>query len=432
MACASTNHTRDRETLGLPADRAIVMSGHQPVLWHAGILAKLLAATELAARTGAAVCWIVADMDEVDPTTVRVPSGSGTAATSRAVRLLSGDPPGPGIPAGALPSRTPAEDDDATAGLAPLLDAYAFEPTLAMQVGRAVIDHACERFGIDPPIVITCSDLIATDAWHALVDAMRDHAHACVEAYNRGVAAHPEARMRPLQSRNGRHELPLWRVRPGGPRTAVFNDQLGSIPPEQLRPRALAMTALVRASLCELFVHGTGGGIYDRITDDWLGAWKARPDWTLAPTSVATADAYADFGIEAADLPDPARAVWDAHHARHDPAMLGDADAAARKSGLVDRIATIKSRGGDPSETFAELHTLLAESRERHADRLARLDRRAADARRHAAIRALATDRTWPWPTLAETTLDALHRGIRDWFAPVPSPACTDAASCSR
>ena len=43
----------DRRALGLPTDRPIIMSGHQPTLWHAGILAKLLAAGELARATGA-------------------------------------------------------------------------------------------------------------------------------------------------------------------------------------------------------------------------------------------------------------------------------------------------------------------------------------------------------------------------------------------
>src|SRR5690606_18211638 len=63
----------DRAAVGLPADRPVVLSGHQPTLWHAGILAKLLAACELAAATGAAAGWIVPDADESDPTTARVP-----------------------------------------------------------------------------------------------------------------------------------------------------------------------------------------------------------------------------------------------------------------------------------------------------------------------------------------------------------------------
>jgi len=432
MGEARTQHAHDRDTLGLPTDRPVVMSGHQPVLWHAGILTKLLATAELAKQTDARVCWIIADMDEVDPTSVRVPDGSGKDATSRIVRTLAGDPPALGVPTGALPPRGASDDDDSIVGFSPLLDAYAYEPTLAMQVGKAVVFQACERFGIDEPVVISCSDLIRTDAWGDFVRAMTDDAPSCVAAYNRAVGAHPEARMRALLSETGRHELPLWHVRESSPRLAVFSDQLASIPPEELRPRALAMTALVRAALCELFVHGTGGGVYDRITDDWFANWTGALDWTLAPTAVATADAYADFGVDLDRLPEPARAVWQAHHARHDPAMLGDDDAARTKRDLVEQIAATKEAGADPSPRFAALQALLGATRARHADRLGELDRAAEEAERLADVRSMALDRTWPWPTLPAETLDALHAGIRDWFAPVPSRPCNDAPSSSR
>ncbi len=429
MAEHRSQHARDRETLGLPTDRPVVMSGHQPVLWHAGILAKLLAASELAERTHAAVCWIVADMDDVDPTTVRVPDGTGPGTKPRIVRTLAGDPPPPGVPAGALPPREAGDDDPSIAGLAPLLDAYAHEPTLAMQAGRAVIYQACERFGIDEPIVISCSDLARTDAWRALVASLARDPGPSVRAYNGAVGAHPDARMRPLRLSAERVELPLWRVRERSPRLAVFGDEIDAIPPEELRPRALAMTAVARAALCELFVHGTGGGLYDRITGNWFDAWDGSPGWALAPTAVATADAYADLGVDARSLPDPADAVWRAHHARHDPGMLGDERAAERKRDLIGRIDATKRAGGDPSGLFAELQSLLEQARVRHAPRIEELGRAARDARSLAGLRELALDRTWPWPVLTGDTLDGLHQGIRDRFASVPSKACTDASS---
>lgn len=422
-------HRDDRATLGLPTDRPIVMSGHQPVLWHAGILAKLLASCELARATDAAVCWIVADMDEVDPTTVRVPDGRGAEARARIVRLLDGDPPAVGVPTGALDPMPAAPDDTAIDGLAPLIDAYAHEPTLALQMGHAVVWQACERFGLEAPTVIACSDLIRTDAWRTMLDAMRRDPAGCVDAYNRAAAGQPDAGIRPLGSSGDRLELPLWRVRPGMPRLAVFSDQLDEIPDAELRPRALTMTAIVRTALCDLFVHGTGGGVYDRVTEDWISAWLGT---SLAPIAVATADVHADLGIDPEELPDPARAVWRAHHARHDPAMLGDDDAARTKRDLVERIASIKTSGDDPAPVFAELQELLRETREGHAARLDELDALAERARGMADVRKLATDRTWPWPTLPGASLDALHRSIRERFVPVPSGRCTDAASCSR
>lgn len=409
----------DRAAMGLPTDRPVIMSGHQPVVWHAGILAKLIASSEIAQSDHARSAWIIADMDEVDPTTVRVPHGSGPTASARSVRVLEGDPPGPGIPTAALAPREPAPGDAALPGLADGLTAHADEATLALQVGHAVVDLACERFAIERPVVFACSDLVRTHAWRIMLEAMRVDPAGCVRAYNTAADAHPEARVRTLETHGGRIELPLWRVRPNLPRLAVFAEDLGSIPPDQLRPRALTMTAIVRAALCDLFVHGTGGGLYDRVTEDWFAGWSGAPDWTLAPTAVATADAYADLGIDAADLPDAAHARWKAHHARHDPAMLGDEPAAKTKKDLLARIEAMKARAEDPAPAFRDLHDLLDAIRTRHADRLAKIDADAARAERLAGVRALATDRTWPWPALPDATLDALHAGIRGRLASV-------------
>ena len=39
------------------------------------------------------------------------------------------------------------------------------------------------------------------------------------------------------------------------------------------------MTGLMRLAGCDLFIHGTGGGAYDLVTEEWLGSWMG---WTLA------------------------------------------------------------------------------------------------------------------------------------------------------
>lgn len=425
------SHADDRHALGLPTDRPIVMSGHQPTLWHAGILAKLLAAAELARATGAHAAWIVPDMDEVDPTTTRVPDGRGQQAHARSLRLLTGDPPGPGIPAGSLPARAPASPADPhLPRIADALAAFRHEPSLAMQVGRAVIRAACERFDLPEPTVISASDLLRTRAWADLLHAITQNPRACVEAYNAAARTHTDAEVRELGIEASRVELPLWRVRPNLPRMAVFSDQLGSIPTDQLRPRALAMTAIVRAALADLFIHGLGGERYDRVTEAWLDRWSSAPAWTLAPTAAATADAFPDLGVDANDLPDPTRARWLAHHARHSPALLGDAQAARTKADIVDLIRVMKEDGKDPTPAFAELQSFLRQHRARHTRRLEELDAAADRADRLRGVRDLATDRTWPWPTLPAATLDDLHQRIREAFSPATIPRCADACSC--
>jgi hypothetical protein len=421
----------DRRALGLPTDRPILMSGHQPTLWHAGILAKLLAAAELARASGAHAAWIVPDMDEVDPTTTRVPQGRADQVREHFVRTLTGDPPGPGIPAGALTPRDPTPPDADMPGFAEALSAFRHEPSMAMQVGRAVVRTACERFALPEPTVLSASDLHRTGAWAELLRAIADDPRGCVEAYNAAARAYPEAEVRELGVEKSRVELPLWRVRPDLPRLAVFSDQLASIPPEQLRPRALAMTAIVRATLADLFIHGLGGERYDRVTEQWLAGWNHAPNWKLAPTAAASADARPDLGLEIPDLPDPARARWLAHHARHDPALLGDAQAARTKSDIVDLVRAIKEEGKNPAQAFAELQSFLRQHRDRHAKRLAELDAAADRAQRLQGVRDLALDRTWPWPVLPDATLDDLHTRIRGAFLPATMPRCADACSCT-
>lgn len=411
------------------------MSGHQPTLWHAGILAKLLAVAEFSRVCDARGVWIVPDMDDVDPTAVRVPRGRGESASAQAVSILSGDATPPGIPAGSLPPRTPASADPALPGLAEALAEFRDEPSLAMQVGRAVVRLACRRFGVEEPVVLAASGLLKAEAWGALVRAMTVDPRACAGAYNDAARAHPDAGVRPLLIDGSRLELPLWRARAGLPRLPVFSDQLASVPADELRPRALAMSAIVRAVLCDLFIHGLGGERYDPATDAWLTVWggasASAPRWWLAPTAVATADALADLGVDPDALPDPAVARWRAHHARHDPTMLDDADAAQAKRDILGRINAAKAHGEDPAYAFADLQGLLGRFRADHAGRLAELDARAERAVKLAGVRELARDRSWPWPVLAPETLDALHRMIRARIEAATITRCCGAHSSS-
>jgi hypothetical protein len=353
-------------------------------------------------------------MDEADPTSARVPQGRGEQAEAGEVRLLAGEPLKPGVPAGSVPPRdavtTPGES---LPGVAEALSRFRTEPSLAMQVGRATVNLAAERFGLDQPTVIPASALLTTNAWAELVKAIHHDPAACVAAYNAGVAAHPEAGVRPLAEDRARVELPLWRVRPEQPRLPVFSDQIDQIPPDQLRPRALAMTAIVRASLCDLFIHGLGGERYDRVTEAWLQHWSHAPAWTLAPTAVATADARADLGIDPETLPDPARARWRAHHARHDPAMLDDAAGVRTKADILAEINALKAEGESPAPAFDRLQAFLRDLRQAHRAELDTLDAAADRAERLRSVRDLALDRTWPWPGLPDATLTDLHHQIR-------------------
>src|SRR5690606_40978326 len=98
-------------------------------------------------------------------------------------------------------------------------------------------------------------------------------------------------------------ELPLWRVDREGRRHRAFLHDLEM--DGTLYPRALMMTALARLGLCDLFIHGTGGGRYDQVTERWMYEWlKVK----LAPMAVATASIHLPFksvqttGVQAARI----------------------------------------------------------------------------------------------------------------------------------
>jgi hypothetical protein len=276
-----------------------------------------------------------------------------------------------------------------------------------------------EGFGSRPTLVFA-TDLAKTPAWSMFLESMRRDPAKCRAAYNEAAKAFPSARIAPL----GEGELPLWRL--GGPeRVRVADSNLAQ--PGQLAPRALLMTAILRMFVCDLFIHGTGGGAsgegadehaegYDRITERWIPAWLGERDGgagaPLSPSVVATATLTLDLPGPAID-PLLAKARWTAHAARHDPAMLGDEAAAARKAAIVKALRSRRTTRGERRAAYLELHALLEEVRTRHAARLAELAAAATRAGDAAEQLALRRDRTWAFP-LHET---ASLAGLRDAVA---------------
>src|SRR5690606_24011692 len=197
--------------------------------------------------------------------------------------------------------------------------------------------------GVEAPRLVFASAVGRTDLFGDIVRRMVDDPAACARAYNEAVGARPEAQLRPLElnEQRGRIELPLWRGAPGSPRQAVYASELadgqwggggaaGGGAEGELAPRALLLTGLMRLAGCELFIHGPGGGVYDQVTEAWLGSWLGRED--LAPSVVASATWLLPLTDEPPPAPgELARAQWERHAARHNPALVGDLAAAERK-----------------------------------------------------------------------------------------------------
>ncbi len=436
---------RLREQLGLPTDRPVIMSGHQAELWHPGILAKWLAGAALARHVGGVFCWLHVDQDTNEPGLIDVPAFDASGMlVKRTLALIDQTKD---IPTGARPAQRvdpararPAHGEtlvnpDAVMRIVDALNQCASAPTLALQFGRTaefLVRNLTDE-STAPAHAITASQLAATDAFATMVDLLRRDPVRAIEAHNVAAAESLEAGIRALGVKRStspeqqpRVELPLWRVTSGAPRTPVMLSQLDAIPLAELRPRALLMTGLARLAACDLFIHGTGGGIYDRITDAWFESWlggadmgDVRESLPSAPMTVATATARLSFDPRHGGATDreAQHASHAAHHARHNPHLLNDESAARAKRDLVDRIA----RSTDQSERaalFREMHTLLAGVRSARATQLDALENAARTATRRAAEHSVVTARTWPFALYPDATLAALLERIEQEICP--------------
>lgn len=407
-----------REQLGLPIDRPIVMTGHQAEFWHAGILAKYIAGAALAHNADAHAAHLVVDTDETDPGAIRVPvADTEGRLTSKTLRLLPQPPAG--VPTCALPASPPSTADASAPlqsiarGVGSITEAlrrHATSANLGEQAGFAITDLMSPWASMSAPIFV--SKLAGARSFADLVQRMKDDAPACIAAHNAAAALVPEARLAPLAS-GPRFELPLWRLRPGRARVRVYADDIAHIPPPEIAPRALLLTGFLRLFACDLFIHGAGGAVYDRITERWLRDWLGL---SLAPTTMATATLVLPLRAEVPTLEAIDRAAWTAHHARHDPSLIGDHAAARRKSSLVALIRATREQGADALPHYRELQTLLAETRARHAGSLVELDSRAAALRAQRDQAHIASDRTWAFPLHDAPALDALANHIRGAF----------------
>ena len=414
-----------RRTLGLPEHGPLVMTGHQAGLWHAGILAKYLAADALASHApGGAWCHVVVDQDVNDAGALAVPTSDLRRAT---IRLA---PPSPGrvtalhpvsLRAGAVPPNVHPAVAARVAEIIALVPAAASAPDLPSQL-ETMLRSLCEPlFAL--PRGVRATRLADTQGFRTLLDAMAADPVACVEHYNAAAATTPRARLAPLRAVGRRVELPVWRIDPDtGTRCAVFSDSLAGVPAAQLAPRALLLSAFLRLFVCDLFIHGTGGGLYDRATDAWLARW--RPAWRPCPGAVVSATITLPLAAPGS-LPTPdaiAQARWDAHAARHDPSRLGDEASSRTRSLLLDRIRDAKASGGDARGAYVALHAMLDQVRARHRAQLDALDATAATLGAAGETARVAHDRTWAFALHPRGSLEALQRLIRgELFAGEPA-----------
>lgn len=238
-----------RKSLGLP-EKPIIVVGHQPEFFHPGILAKFVAASQLAKEIDGVLVHLVVDHHVGNSGVIEVPDETGRYLTTKQIEIAKLDVQ---IAMKDQPRVIPCLETVFSKAIA-----NASGENAAMQFAHATDDLMKPWAQID--FCLAGTSLLRTEFGKAIIKEMRKNPEACITAYNNAVLSVPECGI-PILDKN---ELPLWAGKTNKIVATTFDD---------LRPRALLLTLLARVVLGDLFVHGIGGFSYDNIMEKWLQRW---------------------------------------------------------------------------------------------------------------------------------------------------------------
>lgn len=398
-----------RAMLGLPTGGPVVLTGHQAGIWHAGILAKWLLADAIARATGAAAAAILVEQDTNDAGDIAYPALVGALPRRASLPTL---PSRRGGPTGlAKPIRVGPPELEPVPGTSPRLaaiaaavNAGASAPNLAVQMAAANDRLLRDRLALAPPSAITAGRLVELPFARALLDDLGSRPEGRT-AYAAALAVDPRA-ARPMAP----GELPLWRLVPGEPfarREPVRVGDPAPPPGVRLAPRAFLLTAIARLVVGDLFVHGTGGGRYERVTEGWIERWLGV---RLAPMAVASATLR--LPLEEL-LAGPATATpAEVRRLAFDPDTRGVGPSEPRR-GFLAAIDAAPRKSAARRAAYRSLVAHRELRRREIADELSRLHAEAGLSRDRAAALEVARSRTWPWPLHEDDRLATLAAAIR-------------------
>lgn len=429
----------------------IVMTGHQPELFHPGVWAKDFLLQRLADQIGASALDVVVDSDGFDRVAITAPCL--TPEPRRCTQYLA-----LGSQAGCywtapVPSESDIDDfcrsaDEMLATLpAPSIRRHFSEFCGGLKQARprarnlAEVVTATRRLyeasaGTDYA-ELSISELVRGRAFSAFAADLATNAERFAEAYNGElseyrVMTNTRSIAQPFPDLDVSErgvELPLWVLADGfrrrvwarrdaeGVTLATLEGDAIQLPLEgaaaadalarasvHLAPKALALTLFLRMFCCDLFIHGVGGGRYDRVTDG-----VCRRYYGVEPPAfvVASLTMYLPLGAHVVSDEEVADARQRLNRLAHNPdALLGEVDfddaeermlavgLAERKRELVEAMkqdgADKKSLGVQIRAVNAELAALLAPVRERFEEAL-----RALEQQQDAS--GVLTDRTYPF-----------------------------------
>ena len=321
-------------------EQPIIMTGHQPRLFHPGVWAKNFAVADLAGEVNGIPINVIIDNDTMREPVLRIPAG-----TKKSPRIVVepfdrfADP----IPFESrdlidreLLESFPARVVDQISNIIPNPLVTEIWPDVLSAVDRgkplgsafAEARHKLElRWGLRT-LDVPLSQLCAAEPFRWFVFSMLLNGDALAASYNRRLQEYRDVhRLRSaaqplpnLRSKDGWNESPFWLLSEDKTRRSLWWQRQGydlllsddrlekswTIPnamstPEKgfdafqelcdsklsVRPRALTNTMLLRLFGCEVFVHGIGGAKYDQVTDLVLHDMCGGTNNFVAPDFIA-------------------------------------------------------------------------------------------------------------------------------------------------
>ncbi len=432
-----------------PGAGTLVMTGRQPELYHPGIWIKGFLLDRFSRETGALAIDLVVDSDGFDSISLAAPCLDPEAR--RCVHHLVRETEGSYYADTPVPDAATVEEfcDSAAETLrslpAPSIARHFERFCTALQSSLTDAENVAELITfarrryeaeagttyLELPVTV----LSRTPSFVRFVADIALSAQRFTSTYNEELAAYRIAHgtrsaaqpVPDLKVDGGTYELPVWvlgagtrrpaRVRAaGGGVELLAGDEvvarLSSSPEEATRalmsiplaPKALALTMYARVFLADLFIHGVGGGRYDRVTDGIV-----RRYYTIEPPgyAVASLSMYLPLGAQVVSADDIAAARARLQRFEHHPDTMLDEvdfeshgertharDLAREKAELV---IAISQDGADKARLGLRIKEINGEIAEILTPLADHLTREVATVKARFAAGEVLTDRTYPF-----------------------------------
>ena len=292
-------------------DGPLIVTGHQPELFHPGVWAKNFAAHGLARRVNGLSLNLIADSDTLKDRTIRVPVVAGDTAR---LEIRAFDDSSPEVPYEVARVRNVTWFD--RFGRDESINYGVHGRSMVPGVGNAYYGNPYDQYDADPKtpigehfsrvrrtqerawgchnLELPVSRLCRTDAWAEFVAAIERRLPEFTQVYNAAITEYRRAN----RVRSVNHPAPLLEPgeRPFWRMTATGRDRpYAAHPPGELRPRALTLTLFARLFFADFFIHGIGGGKYDEVTDAIIrNFFRCEPP----AYQVLTLTAHLPFAVE--------------------------------------------------------------------------------------------------------------------------------------